>query len=259
MKKNKAAELLLPTLFGIIILILLQSGIIHALFRIKPLQLPYPLDIASAFAASFDKILQNTAVTAVPAVSGLILGSALGFAAAIFISAFENAGYGFLFLMTALNSVPVLALAPLMNRWFSNAFLAKLAVITVACSGVMSVNAFRGLSDIPPSLLDLAHTNAAKKKTIFLKLRIPNSVPYVFTALKTGLCSAMLAAIISEFFSKQTSGLGYMIKYSLKVGNQKQIGWAYIVAVSILSMLLYAVISLSERHFTKWHVSQRKK
>ena len=60
----------------------------------------------------------------------------------------------------------------------------------------------------------------------------------------------------SEFFSSETSGLGYMIKYTLKVGNQKQIGWAYIVAVSIFSILLYSIICMAERKMLKWHTSQ---
>ena len=67
----------------------------------------------------------------------------------------------------------------------------------------------------------------------------------------------MLATIISEFFSSQTTGLGYMIKYTLKVGNQKQVGWAYIVAVSAFSILLYGIICFWERHAIKWHVSQK--
>lgn len=67
----------------------------------------------------------------------------------------------------------------------------------------------------------------------------------------------MLATIISEFFSGQTTGLGYMIKYTLKVGNQKQVGWAYIVAVSAFSILLYGIICFCERHAIKWHVSQK--
>ena len=50
-----------------------------------------------------------------------------------------------------------------------------------------------------------------------------------------------------------------MIKYTLKVGNQKQLGWAYIVTVSALSMLLYGVICLFEHNLLRWHVSQHKK
>ena len=257
MKKSTIQSILLPILPGAVLIALLQSGIIHKLLNIKVLQLPLPLDVARALVENIGKILPHAVTTMVPALCGLVLGSLIGYAVALLVTALPNAGYGSLFLMTMINSVPIVALAPLMNRWFSDAFTAKLAVITIASSGAMAVNAFRGLSDLPKNVLDLMHANAAPKIKIFTKLRIPNSLPSVFTALKIGVSSAMLATIISEFFSSQTSGLGYMIKYTLKVGNQKQIGWAYIAAVSAFSVLIYGIVCFWERRALKWHVSQK--
>lgn len=256
MKTERLQSFLLPAVPGIIVLALLQSGVLHKLFNIKVLQLPLPIDIAEAISGNVGKILQNAVTTMIPAVAGLILGAILGYAVALLVTAFPNAGYGSLFIMTMINSVPIVALAPLMNRWFSDAFTAKLAVITIASSGAMAVNAYRGLNDIPKNLLELMCANAASKYEVFAKVRIPNSLPSVFTALKIGVSAAMLATIISEFFSSETSGLGYMIKYTLKVGNQKPIGWAYIVAVSAFSIMLYGIVGLAERKLLKWNVPQ---
>lgn len=119
----------------------MQSGIVHRLFHIKVLQLPLPADIAKAFAANIGKLFSHAAATMLPAVCGLALGALAGYGVALFVTACPNAGYGSLFRITIINSVPVVALAPLMNRWFSNSFSAKLAVITVSVSGVMAVNA----------------------------------------------------------------------------------------------------------------------
>lgn len=259
MKREKIQGVVLPVLLGIVLIALLQSGIIHKLFRIKVLQLPLPFDIAKAIAENIGEIIPNAAVTILPAVLGLLLGAFIGYGVAVFVTAFPNFGYGGLFLMTMITSVPMVALAPLMNRWFSGAFPAKLAVVTVAASGAMAVNAFRGLNDLPGNLPDLMYANAASKKAIFIKLRMPNSLPAVFTALKIGMTTAMMATIIGEFFSSQTSGLGYMIKYTLKVGNRKQVGWAYIVSMSVVSVLLYGIICFFEKRLLRWHVSQQKK
>lgn len=256
MKKEKIQNFLLPVVPGIILLVLLQSGVLHKLFNIKVLQLPLPMDIAEAVVNNIDKILQNAVTTMVPAITGLMLGALIGYAVALLVTTFPNGGYGSLFIMTMINSVPIVALAPLMNRWFSGAFTAKLAVITIASSGAMAVNAFRGLNDLPKNVLELMRANAAPKHEVFTKVRIPNSLPSVFTALKIGVSAAMLATIISEFFSSETSGLGYMIKYTLKVGNQKQIGWAYIVAVSAFSIALFGIISIAEKKLLKWNVPQ---
>lgn len=253
MKNEKMQRLLLPVFPGVVLLALLQSGMVHRLFHIKVLQLPLPLDILRAVAENADAILRNAATTMLPAMVGLLLGALLGYAVALLVTAFPYAGYGSLFIMTMVNSVPLVALAPLMNRWFSDAFTAKLAVIIIASSGAMAVNAFRGLNDISQDKLALMYANAASKRAVFTKLRMPNSLPAVFTALKIGVSAAMMATIISEFFSSDTAGLGYMIKYTLKVGNQKQIGWAYIVAVSAFSILLYGIICLAERRILKWN------
>ena len=255
---DKAKKIGLPLAFGAVIIVLLQTGVIHKAFGIKILQLPLPSDILKAFCENFTGILENSKTTVLPAVCGLVLGSIIGYLAALLVTALPNAGYGCLILITMINSIPIVALAPLMNRWFENPFCGKLTVIAIASLGSMAVNAFHGLNDVDKSAIALMHSNASSKIRIFTKLRIPNSLPSVFTALKISVSAAMTATIISEFFSSATSGLGYMIKYTLKVGNQKQIGWAYIAAVSVLSVIIYALVSLAEKYFIKWHVSQRQ-
>lgn len=254
---EKVKKIGLPLAFGIILLLLFQTGIIHRAFDIKLLQLPLPSDILSAFSENFTDILENSKTTVLPAVCGLILGSLIGYLAATLVTALPNAGYGSLILITMINSIPIVALAPLMNRWFENPFYGKLTVITIASLGSMAVNAFHGLNDIEDTAINLMRANASSKFRIFTKLRIPNSLPSVFTALKISVSAAMTATIISEFFSSQTKGLGYMIKYTLKVGNQKQIGWAYIMAVSIFCLLIYGIITLFEKRLLRWHVSQK--
>ncbi|MDO4481172.1 MAG: ABC transporter permease subunit [Bacillota bacterium] len=257
MKRLKYSSVLPPLIFGAALILLLQCGVIHKIFNIKILQLPLPLDIAAAFTGAADSIPENAVTTLVPSVTGLALGSIIGYAAALLATAFPDRGYGGLFIMTMINSVPIVALAPLMNRWFENDFAAKLAVITIVVSGIMAVNAFRGLNDLPENGLELMKANGSSASDVFIKLRIPNSLPAVFTALKIGVSSAMLATIISEFFSSETSGMGYMIKYTLKVGNMKQLGWAYIAAISILSIIIYGIICMAEKRVTGWHVSQQ--
>lgn len=254
---KRIKDVIIPVLPAVLALLLLQSGIIHRILGIKVLQLPLPFDIADAFTNNIGKIFKDAAVTAVPAVTGLILGSFIGYGAAVLASAFPGAGYGILFILTMVNSVPIVALAPLMNRWFSSDFAAKTAVIATAASGAMAVNAFRGLNCADENTKLLMRASAASKLQEFIILKIPGSLPGVFTALKTGAPAAMLACIIGEFFSSDTAGLGYMIKYTMKVGNQKQLGWAYIAAASALSLLIYGIICLAERKILKWHASQR--
>jgi NitT/TauT family transport system permease protein len=255
--RNVFSPFLPPAALGFAALSLTQLQVTHWAFHLKTLQLPLPLDVAAAFLGNIGDICENAAVTLAPVLGGMLAGALIGYGVAAFVTAFPFAGRGSLFLMTALNSIPVIALAPIMNRWFAAAFAAKLAVVTVISMGAMAVNAYMGLRDVEGNALDLMRSCGAPLRKVFWKLRIPASLPAVFTALKINVAAAMMGIIISEYFASETAGVGYMIKYSLKVGNQKAAGWAYITAAAILSLIIYALIALLQRRLLAWHVSSR--
>ncbi len=250
---------ILPTaVLGIALVCAWQTGLLHSVFGITTLQLPLPSQILSAFSSHIENIGQDAVTTVGPAILGLILGALSGYIVALIVTAHPVGANGMMILVTIINAVPIIALAPLMNRWFTIPFLTKLAVIIVASSGAVAVHAAKGLADVDSSLNDLMKSCAADKGSVLLTLRIPNSLPSLFSGLKIAVSSAMMATIISEFFSKETSGLGYMIKHSLKVGNQKPLGWAYIFAMFIMSLALYGIVCAIERNMIRWHVSLRQ-
>lgn len=263
MNKNGIREhipvLALPLAFGIIVLILVQTSVIHRLFSLTAMQLPLPSQIAQQIIQHKSELISNAIVTLMPTVTGILIGGILGYALAVFATRFPVGGFGGLILMTALNSVPIVALATLMNRWFDSPFAAKTAVVIILTMGIMTVNAFRGLNDLKPQSHDLMYSYGATKRQIMWKLRIPGSLPDVFTALKINISAAMMGTIIAEFFASETAGLGFMIKYCLKVGNQKAQGWAYIVAAAALSLLLYGIVCFISNRVLIWHVSTNKK
>lgn len=250
-------RILPPAIFGLALIFAWQTGLLHSVFGITKMQLPLPSQILTAFSGHISNIGQDALTTVGPAILGLLLGALSGYLVALIVTAHPTGAHGMMILVTIINAVPIIALAPLMNRWFTIPFITKLAVILVASSGAVAIHASKGLADVDNSLRDLMKSCAADKGSVFLKLRIPNSLPSVFSGLKIAVSSAMMATIISEFFSKETSGLGYMIKHSLKVGNQKPLGWAYIFAMFILSLAIYGLVCAIEHRAIRWHVSQR--
>ena len=250
--------ILLPVLAGCIMVVLLQTKVIHSLFGLGQVQLPLPSDTGSAFAENAVDILRNTAVTLIPAISGMAAGCIIGYVTALIAVRFPRGGYGSLILMTAVNSVPAVALASVMNCWFDTALVVKAGVAAVMTMGVMTVNAYKGLDSPGKAELDLMELCGASRLEVFTKLRIPASIPDVFSALKLNCTIAMMGTIISEFFASETAGLGFMIKYCLRTGNQKDIGWAYILAATILSLALYGLVCIMEKRILHWHVSVRK-
>ncbi|MFT8889507.1 MAG: ABC transporter permease subunit [Ethanoligenens sp.] len=255
-KKSNWASYILPIAFGVLFIVLWQLKVFHALLDLQTYQLPLPTDIVSALTHNVSKMLSDCAVTLSGALIGMALGSFLGFVVAVISVWFPKWGYGGIIVVSALNAVPVVALSPIMNLWFTSGMAQKIGVVTVVCMAAMAFNAYSGLRTLKPFSLDLMQTVAADKWTVFRKLRLPNSLPYVFTAFKINVAASIIAAIISEYFAASTAGLGFGIKDNLRKAEMAM-GWSYIVVASIAGVVLYGIIILVERHAIKWHTSQR--
>ena len=249
-------NILWPTAFGLAFLSAWQLGWFHALLDLAPFQLPVPSEIGDTLAKSFPKAMADGAITVSGALAGMLIGSCLGFGVAVVATMFPRWGYGGLIVVSALNAVPIVALSPIMNRWFSDGMEQKIGVVTVVTMAAMAINAYRVLNDLRPYSLDLMRTYAAKGPTVFFQLRLPNALPSIFTALKINITTALIAAIVSEYFASSTAGLGFCIKDNLRKAEMAM-GWAYITVASVAGVLLYLLIVFLERRATRWHASQR--
>jgi NitT/TauT family transport system permease protein len=245
-----AINIVLPLAFGLLVFALWEGKVFHVLLNVKVLQLPIPSRIAGVFMENFSKIAGDAAITLATAVRGLLIGSSIGFLVAVVATFFPRWGYGSLTVISAFNAIPVVALSPIMNVWFTSPAVAKTAVVSIVCMVAMAVNAYRGMNDLKPFSLDLMKSYAAGKLSIFFRLRLANSIPYIFTAIRINVASAMIGAIVSEYFSAASNGLGYGIRNKLSTG-QFPLGWAYIIGASIVGILLYATASLLESLATR--------
>jgi NitT/TauT family transport system permease protein len=254
--KEKATIILWPLAFGIFLILIWEFGLVHELLDLKPFQLPIPTEIASTLHDNLAKALSDCGVTISGALIGMVIGSFIGFMIAVVAICFPKWGYGGMILVTALNAIPIVALSPIMNLWFSTGMAQKIGVVTVVCMAAMAINSYSGMKDLKPFSMDLMHSTAASNWTIFKMLRFPNCLPNVFTALKINIASSIIAAIISEYFSASTAGLGFGIKDNLRKAEMAM-GWSYIVVASIAGVVLYCIILFIEAKSIKWHSSHR--
>jgi NitT/TauT family transport system permease protein len=257
MTAGKTGKVLWPLAVGVAFLAVWQLGGIHALLHFKPFQLPVPLTILETVIDNLPKMLSDTWITASGALTGMIIGSLLGFLVAVIATMFPKWGYPGLTLVSLFNAIPIVALSPIMNRWFDDGFGQKVGVVTVVCMATMAINSYRGLNDLRPFTLDLMDSYAAPGSAKFFKLRLPNSLPSIFTALKINIANGLIAAMISEYFASSTAGLGFSIKDNLRKAMMAK-GWSCIVMAALVGMLLYSVLTLVERRAVKWHASQNK-
>ncbi|MFT3952187.1 MAG: ABC transporter permease subunit [Oscillospiraceae bacterium] len=252
---KKCQDLIISLLLGALILFLWQAGKIHELLSLKPYQLPLPDEILKTFRENADVIRDNTFWTLREALLGILIGSLIGFAVAVFAAAFPKIGIGGISIVTAVNAIPMIAMASIMNNWFGMATASKAAVVAVFSMAAMALNAFRGMTDLPEFSRELMQICAARRMTVFFKLQLPNSIPYVLTALKISTTTGLMAAICSEFFTSY-KGIGYKLTSSIKL-SQMSMAWSYILVATLCGVLMYAVLSVVERVLLKWHASQR--
>jgi len=253
---TKAARIFLPILFGIAFFVTWELGGLHKILGLRPYDLPVPSQIGEVFVRDFAVLWKHTRVTAFEAIIGLLIGSVLGFGAAVVATVFPRWGYGALALMSCVSAIPTTAMAPIMNNWVGRDVGSKIAVVIVFVMAATAINTYRGLTVMPPFSLDLMQTYNASRPEIFFKLRLPNCVPYIFTALKISCTTSMLSAIIAEYFSSY-AGLGYKVNTILQMGKNAE-GWAYIGCAAAFGIAMHMIVIFLESRLMKWHASRRK-
>lgn len=254
-KSMKFQQLFLPLIAGIIGVSLWEFKVFHQIFSLETYQLPIPSTIIEALIENQSLLLSYASYTMTEAVLGMLVGSSLGFFIALMATAWPRWGKGGLVLIASLNAVPIVALAPIMNLWFGSGMGSRIAIVTIMTMAAMAINAHKGMRMVDPLALDLMHSYAAKKQQVFRYVRITNSLPFVFTALKINTTASMIGAIVGEFFFS-SQGLGYLLSNSIKVAKMP-LGWACIIVAALAGVIFYLIIERSEKTFLKWHTSQR--
>jgi NitT/TauT family transport system permease protein len=193
----------------------------------------------------------------VEAVGGFLIGTTTGVIFAFAAARWSSMRAILLPLAVAANAIPIIAFAPLFNTWFGLLNpLSKMMMAAVLSFFPVMANVTRGLSGVDPSALELMRSYAATDGEILRKVRIPNALPYFFTALKLASTLSLIGAIVAEYFGGQGSVLGRMIVQSASA-LRFDITWAAVTLAAIAGITFYLVIALVERVAIPWHASAR--
>ena len=252
-KLQSALSVILPLGLGVVIFVLWQTEVLHALLNTDTFTLPLPTRIAAIIGDNHGKIMSNVGATLIVAVVGLVLGSLIGFGIAVLATFFPKWGAGGLSIVAAFNAIPIVALAPVMTNWTKDvsrdanirSMVAKILVVMIVCIVSMSINAYRGLNELKPFAMDLMKSYAAKRKAVFFKLQLPNSIPYIFTALRVSVPSSVISALVSEYFAEYVIGVGRQIRENIVLA-QYSTAWAYIAVACMIGIVLYGILMLCE-------------
>ncbi|MFI4998319.1 MAG: ABC transporter permease [Reyranellales bacterium] len=223
-------------------------------FDIKPFIAPSPVAVAHVLFERFDMLMTNLLPTAIEAVLGFILGN---FAAICLATAFvwrKTIEESLFPIAVMVNTIPVVAKAPILVLLLGNGMEPKIAIAAIICFFPTLVNMTRGLRDVRSEQLELMRILSATPSEVFLRIRVPNALPYLFSALKIAASTAVIGAIIGEWIGS-TKGIGALIIQST-YNFDSPLLYATIVVGSTFSALFFGVISLAERRVLRWNVGQ---
>jgi NitT/TauT family transport system permease protein len=191
---------------------------------------------------------RNAFVTGGEALVGFLLGGLGGFLIAVVFIQWPLMEQGLLPYVVASQTVPILAIAPMVVVWLGTGWLSKAIIASYLTFFPVTINVLRGLRAVPPDALALMRSYGATAGQIFFKLRLPTSVPYLFTALKISATASVVGAIIGELPVGSSMGLGVVIinaaqYYTFRPTNL----WAALLVAAGLGIAFYFLVVGAER------------
>jgi NitT/TauT family transport system permease protein len=242
---------------AVFILALAVWEAVVAVFRIEGFLLPRPSVIAATFVREFAVVRDAGWFTLREAAGGFVMGCTLGVLVALATARWSSIKEGALPFAIAINSTPIVALAPIMNQWFGITNpLSKMSIVAVIVFFPVMINAVRGLTQVDASALELMRSYAASDFRILLDVRIPNAFPYLFSAFKVASTLSVIGAVVSEYFGGSREALGVYISQQAALFHFAE-AWAAIIVACAMGIAFYLLLLLVERLVMPWHVSLR--
>lgn len=247
-----AARLPLATF---VTLIAAWEAIVHV-FEVPPYLVPAPSAVAGAFFKGFAQAnyLGHAAITAFQAVAGFVAGSLLGLAIGTTVVVFPVAERIVYPYVVALQTVPKVAVAPLIIVWFGFGMESKIVIVALVSLFPVLVNVIAGLKAVDQDRLDLMSALSASRWQILRYLRLPNALPFIFAGLNTAIVFSVIGAIVGEFVGANR-GIGFLIlqaNFALDIAA----AFALFVVLSIMGVTLHATLQWAQKRIVFWARSE---
>ncbi|MFB6449375.1 ABC transporter permease [Bradyrhizobium tunisiense] len=216
-------------------------------FQVPKFILPSPLATVQTLGTANYAWGANTLVTAIEILGGFALGAFVGVALAVIFSWAPLLSLVLLPLFVTLNMIPKVALGPLFIVWFSYGIVPNILIAFSICFFPILLTTARGLREVEPDLLDLVKSLRGSRWTLFRKIQLPGSLPYIFSGMKVGAILAVAGAIVGEFIASER-GLGYlMIQVQSSLDTPAMV--MAVVLLTLLGVALYGLVLALERMF----------
>lgn len=235
-----------------VILLLWQA--ICSLGFVESFMLPSPVQVVQAFLSEFPELMAHTGVTLAEAFLGLALGILLGFVMAVIMDQFEPLYQACYPLIVLTQTVPTVAIAPLLVLWFGYEMTPKVILIVITTFFPITIGLLNGFRSVDPDSIHLLRAMGAGRWQIFSHIKLPGAMSQFFSALRISASYAVVGAVISEWLGG-FNGLGvYMTRVKKAFAFDKM--FAVIFLISIISLLLMKGVDLMQKKCMPWEKSE---
>lgn len=248
--RRNGVNIVAPLVFGVAVLLLWEQFV--NVQEIKPSILPTPSSIWDAGADKLDLLWKASKVSGTNAFVGLLLGIVVGAAGAMVANRFRLLSELIVPLSAAISAIPIVVVVTIMSKMFgATSEVPRRLMTMIVVFFVIFVNVARGLRQSDATQVELMRSYAANERQVMRKVRLPNAMPFLFTAVKIAAPLAVTTAFVSEYFGGPQNGLGYKIPAAM-TGSKFPLGWAYVGAACVLGLIFFAAANVLEFVAVPW-------
>ncbi len=230
------------------ILIIWQA--VSAAGLVPGFMLPSPVDVFRAFISEFPLLMENSGVTLTEAMIGLAFGVAIGFLMAVLMDCFEPLYKAFYPLVVITQTIPTVAIAPLLVLWFGYEMTPKIILIVIATFFPVTVGVLDGFRSADRDTMNLLRSMGASRIQIFRYVKLPGAAGQFFASLRISAAYSVVGAVISEWLGG-FSGLGvYMTRVKKAFAFDKM--FAVIFLISFISLILMKLVDYLQQKCMPW-------
>jgi NitT/TauT family transport system permease protein/putative hydroxymethylpyrimidine transport system permease protein len=256
---ERTRRILLPALVVAVLLgaweLAARWDLIANALHIEPFLVPAPSDVAESLWSDRSLLADNAWVTLGEVLAGFAIALVVGFALAIALHLSATARRAVYPLLVASQTVPVIAIAPILVVWLGFGIGPKLAIIALVCFFPITVNTLDGLRSVDPELIKVMRTLDAGRWATLRRVEVPWALPYLFSGARIAAAVAVIGAVFGEW-SGADSGLGHLILVSQGQVQTARV-FAAVVVLSAFALLLFGALALLERRVAWWGAPSR--
>lgn len=255
--RHLAAVVLPPVVLGVLFLVAWQTWI--NVSDVQPYVIPKPSSIWTAFVDGFHLVRDASLVTGMNALVGLVLGSVLGFAVAVVTNRFRLVSELVNPLAVTIAAIPAVVIVGVLNNLYAlDSQVPRRIMVTITVFFVVFVQVAKGLRQNDATQMELMRSYAASPTDTLKKVRLPNTMPFLFTGVRTAAPLSLIIALVSEYFGGTQDGLGSKISGTLNSSN-KALGFAYVLGGALVGLLFFAGSNLLEYLVVPWRRRARSR